>query len=129
MIKHILSFITLSKGGINFLSKNFEVTMILRNLLIQATEDILTAPETNLLVREENLFPVRLLANHNNIALSKSLYENPLFSQANNILVKMNTSLNVNNDLLIKSNLLQLRYLLELSFMVNFKSNLVFNKI
>lgn len=115
--KNILSFIALSKGGINFLSKNFDVTMILRNLLIQMTESLVTNPETANYSKEENIFPVKLMNNFSINNDNNDHHLNERYSKINEILIKTNGD--YNDNLLLKYNLLQLRYLIELQFIVN----------
>ena len=115
-----MTFILLSKGGINFYSKNFSTTMIIFKFLNKLTEDL----AKNEYFKEENFFTVRNIGNNFSIFLSRSILEHPKESQINKILIKTDPSIEVNNDLLIKTHFLQLKYLLELSFMVK----KIFNK-
>lgn len=108
----------LSKGGMNFFSKNFELVMILRNFLTQTTDSLLNNPQIVNLMKEENFSSIRVFSSQNNLNLSKSLYENPLISQINNIIINLNNKIDPNDDFIVKINFLQLRYLLELQFVV-----------
>lgn len=109
-----MTFILLSKGGINFYSKNFSNTKIIFNFLNKITESL---PQ-NEFFKEDNFFTVRNIGNNNNIFLSKSLLEHPIESTLHKILIKIDLNSELNNDMLIKTHFIQLKYLLELSFMV-----------
>jgi len=63
LIKNILSLILLSKGGINFFSKNFDVTMEFRNFLNKVTDGLMSSscnPMVYPLIREENFFSLKV---------------------------------------------------------------------
>jgi hypothetical protein len=112
-----MTFILLSKGGINFYSKNFSNTKIIFNFLEKMTESL----PKNEYFKEDNFFIVRNIGNNNNIFLSKSLLEHPIESTLHKILIKIDPNTEINNDILIKSHFIQLKYLLELSFMVTYE--------
>lgn len=116
--KNILSYLLLSKGGINFFSKNFELTMILRDFLIKSTEELLTAPKVSNITKEENFFSTKIISSQTHLMNNKSIFESSNQSCLNNILINTNSELELNDDLVIKINLLQLRYMIELQFVV-----------
>ena len=114
-----MTFILLSKGGINFYSKNFSTTKIIFNFLNKLTDSL----PKNEYFKEDNFFTIRNIGNNYNIFISQSLLEHPRESSINKILIKIDPSLEINNDIIIKTHFIQLKYLLELSFMVY--SNLI----
>lgn len=114
LAKSLMTFVLLSKGGINFYSKNFSTTKIIFNFLNKMTDNL----PKNEYFKEDNFFTLRAIGNNYNIFLSQSLLEHPKESGLNKILIKIDPSLEINNDVLIKTHFLQLKYLLELSFMV-----------
>jgi hypothetical protein len=128
LIKNILSLILLSKGGINLLSKNFEVTMALRNFLNKATDGLMSSnnPMLYQIIREENFFSLKVNSTQTQSEIVghcgkgvNSLYENPVQSNINNVLININEKSELSEDFVIKINLLQLRYFLELQFVVS----------
>ena len=121
LCKNIISLISLSKGGINFLSKNFDLFKILRNFLIITTEETIKNPLISNILKEENFFCLKIQSSNENLFLNKSLYEYGKNSQINSMLINLNSNIELNTDLIIKIHLIQLRYLLELQFVVNKK--------
>jgi hypothetical protein len=134
LIKNILSLILLSKGGINFFSKNFEVTMELRNFLNKVTDGLMSSscnPMVYPLIREENFFSLKVNSTSQGGACGasnaiNSMYENPVQSNISSVLINMNEKAEYSEDFAIKINLLQLRYFLELQFVVSFIENFSF---
>jgi hypothetical protein len=116
--KNLISYLLLSKGGINLFSKNFELTIILRNFLFKTTEELLINPKISNITKEENFFSNRINSSQTHIMLNKSLLENPLTSAINSILIHSNSDMEINENFIIKINFLQLRYLLEEQFVV-----------
>ncbi len=114
--KNILSTLILSKGGINFFSKNFDMTMILINYLSVATESIVNDPALKNIVKEENFFTIAETGNKNH--LCKSLLEHPKQSLINMVIINMNNHMDINDDFIIKINFLQIKHLLEILFVV-----------
>jgi hypothetical protein len=105
----------LSKGGINFFSKNFELTMILRNFLNIATEGISNSEAYASITREENFYSIRY---NDIINLSKSLLDHPKESLINQTIINQNCHIDITDDFILKINLLQLKHLLEIQFVV-----------
>jgi hypothetical protein len=105
----------LSKGGINFFSKNFELTMILRNFLNTATESLTTNKTYLAISREENFYSIQY---HDIINLSKSLLDHPREAIINQTIINLNNEIDINDDFILKINLLQLKHLLEIQFVV-----------
>jgi hypothetical protein len=118
-MKKIVSYVLLSKGGINFFSKNFEMTMMMRNLLIKCTDECLKNPYLLETTKEENFksLNVKLLDGNK---LGNSVYDGPLISNLNQVLVNTSSEVEITEDFLIKMNFLQLRYFIELVLMVSF---------
>ena len=120
LIKNIFSFIAMSKGGINFMSKNFETSSQLIAVLHQITSDISDK------ISEKNLFGIKLNFDcHSNtidVPLNKSNFEYPRYAKINEVLmkpaavqVKLGKAMMTDNFVL-KVHLLQLMYFLEYSF-------------
>jgi len=113
--------ILLSKGGINFFSKNFDITMILRNYLNKSTESIVNDTLFTTFIQEENFFTFSLNKDINfgekNEAI-KNLYQKTKESSLNKVLININENHLLENEFIIKANLMQLRHILELSFLV-----------
>jgi hypothetical protein len=121
LIKSILFEIILSKGGINFFSKNFELSLILRNFLIQSTESLFNDRIISPFLNEENFFTFNKI-NENDIAeksnFAKSIYGKSKESTLNKVLINFNDNNYLDNEFIIKINLLQLRHIFDLAFMV-----------
>lgn len=121
LIKNIMSTVLLSKGGINFFSKNFDLAMILRNYLIKSTESLVNDSILTPYIQEENFFSFSTNGcNHfsEKSELSKNIYQRTKDTTLNKILINVNENNLLDNEFIIKINLMQLRHLLELSFMV-----------
>jgi hypothetical protein len=114
MIKNILATLILSKGGINFFSKNFDLTIILINYLSIATESIVKEPTLKNIVKEENFLTLHETQN----MLCRGLLEHPKQSLINKVIINMNTHMDINDDFIIKINFLQIKHLLEILFVV-----------
>ncbi len=126
LIKTILLEILLAKGGINFFSKNFDLSMILRNYLIKSTESLVNDPLFTPLIQEENFLTFTLNKELNfgeKNEVIKNLYSKTKESSLNKILININDSYLLDNEFIIKANLMQLRHILDLSFLVIFKLN------
>ena len=115
-----MSYLLLSKGGINFFSKNFDLTMILRNFLTTATESIVNDSNFINIVKEENFFTINNTQSVYNLNYTRNLIEHQKYSLINKVIINMNTLMVINDDLLVKINLLQLKHLLEILFVVNY---------
>ena len=84
VIKNFISYIILSRGGINFFSKNYNQT---QNFL-QVIKKISSPLEDK--IDEKSFFKVELktIKGFNEILLNKSLYENNKYDKLNYILIK-----------------------------------------
>ena len=85
MTKSLMTFVLLSKGGINFYSKNFSTTKIIFDFLNKLTESL----PKNDYFKEENFFTVRNIGNNYNLFMSRSLLEFPKESSLNKIMIKI----------------------------------------
>lgn len=104
-IKNIITYIALSKSGINFLSKNFDITLNLINLIDIMTKDIVDT------IDEHNLFSLSLLK-----SMNKSNFEYCKFSKINDVLIHSASISNITDDFIIKLHFLQLKYFIIHSF-------------
>jgi hypothetical protein len=120
IIKNIIAYIMLSKGGINFLSKNFELTMILRNFLNTATEGIGNSEALTNISREENFYSIKF---NKNIHLSKSILEHPKDALINQTIINSHSGLELNEETMLKIFYIQLKHLLEIQFVVSYFLN------
>ena len=122
IIKNIISFIILSKGGINYFCKNYEDFNNLINILELISNDI-----KNELI-EKNIKELKLdtIKGSNDLLLNKSIYENIKFDKINEVLINLNennSNLNNNipqnkfkNEYILKLHLYQLKLYLKYSF-------------
>jgi hypothetical protein len=123
LIKTIIFEILLAKGGINFFSKNFDLTMILRNYLINSTDSLVNDPLNTRFIEEENFFTFTLNKDVNfgeKSEIVKNLYQKTKESSLNKVLINISDNHMLDNEFIIKINLMQLRHILDLSFMVIF---------
>jgi len=123
LIKTIIFEILLAKGGINFFSKNFDLTMILRNYLINSTDSLVNDPLNTRFIEEENFFTFTLNKDVNfgeKSEIVKNLYQKTKESSLNKVLINISDNQMLDNEFIIKINLMQLRHILDLSFMVIF---------
>ena len=112
IIKHIFTYILLSKGGVNYLSKEIKLTETLYKVLCNVSQSI----QDNDIVDESNFFMAQTESKE--IYLNQSLYEPMKYARINELLIQTSQS-NVdllNDDMILKINFLQLKYLLEYSF-------------
>ena len=128
LIKSIFFEILLSKGGINFFSKNFELAVILRNYLIKSTESLVNDRILSPFLVEENFFTFSNLT-ENNIAeksnFAKAYYNKSKESTLNKILINFNDNNYLDNEFIIKINLMQFRHIFDLAFMVNLQIKII----
>lgn len=132
LIKTIILEIMLSKGGINFFSKNFDLAMILKNFLINSTESLINDPLISSYIEEENFFT---FTHNKDVSFSekselvKNLYQKTKESSLNKVLVNISDNHLLDNEFIAKINFMQLRHILDLSFMVSSKTFLTNNLI
>ena len=113
IIKNIIVYIALSRGGINFFSKNFQQTQN----LFQVIKTISSPIEDK--VDEKSLFKVKLktLKGFNELLLNKSLYENNKYEKINDILINCSCKkIEFTEEYILQLHFLQLKYLLRYSF-------------
>ena len=113
IIKNIIVYIALSRGGINFFSKNFQQTQN----LFQVIKTISSPIEDK--VDEKSLFKVKLknLKGFNELLLNKSLYENNKYEKINDILINCSCKkIEFTEEYILQLHFLQLKYLLQYSF-------------
>ncbi len=121
LIKTIILEILLSKGGINFFSKNFDLAIILRNYLIRSTESLVNNPLLTPFIEEENFFTFTLNKDVNfggKSEIIRNLYQKTKESNLNKIIIYNSDNFLLDNEFIIKINLMQLRHIFDLSFMV-----------
>lgn len=129
LIKTIILEILLAKGGINFFSKNFDLSMILRNYLIKSTESLVNDPLFTPFIQEENFLTFTLNKEVNfgeKSEVIKNLYSKTKESSLNKVLINVNDGYLLDNEFIIKANLMQLRHILDLSFLVIFNLKFLF---
>ena len=113
IIKNIIAYLVLSRGGINFFSKNYNHT---QNLM-QVIKTITSPLEDK--IDEKCFFKVKLktLKGFNNILLNKSLYENIKYEKINDILINSSCkNIEYTDEYILRLHFLQLKYLLQYSF-------------
>lgn len=107
-IKTILSMLLLSKGGINFFSKNFEKTKLLREFLFKITTK---AKNAYPLLSEENFFSFRDIE-------EKDFLFNASELSLDNVIISKHPNLPISDRFIANVHLLQLYYMIEANFVV-----------
>ena len=107
IIKHIFTYILLSKGGVNYLSKEIKLTETLYKVLCNVSQSL----QDNDLTNESNFFMAQTESKE--IYLKQSLYEPIKYSRINELLIQTKSNVDLlNDDMILKINFLQLKYLL-----------------
>ena len=113
VIKNFISYIILSRGGINFFSKNYNQT---QNFL-QVIKKISSPLEDK--IDEKSFFKVELktIKGFNEILLNKSLYENNKYDKINDVLINCSCNkIEFTEEYILQLHFLQLKYLIQYSF-------------
>jgi len=119
----------LSRGGINFFSKNFHSSSVLMEFLVKYIDSNIRNVDSQSLMnfyKEENLFSISKIGNYTNMFVNNSLLEDAEESQINRILINSKTIERTSQNL-ISAHLLQFQVLFELSFFVTKFINLINN--
>ena len=124
IIKNIISFIILSKGGINYFCKNYEDFNNLLNILELISNDI----KNELIEKNIKELKINTIKGSNDLLLNKSIYENIKFDKINEVLINLNENNSNNNknsnshknkfknEYILKLHLYQLKLYLKYSF-------------